>query len=224
MKQLPGSEKMEQAARAAAKKLRGLDAPAKKALRGVGCLALGFLLGRLKLPGGVSPLGSAFTAACGASPWGAAAAAGVMLGAVSGLGLTAGLRPAASVLLVYAALFLLRDWKLSRRSFFAPLAAALMTGLIGAVYLRWSAQGAAEWAAWLCEMVLAGFGCVLYRGGLKGEKGRGGRLGQAALAMSLCMAMGELRIAGVISLGRCAGAPPRPRKRRRHSPARSPGR
>ena len=206
MKQLPGSEKLEQAARTAAKKLRGLDAPAKKALRGAACLALGFLLGRLKLPGGISPLGSAFAAACGASPWGAAAAAGVMLGAVSGLGLTAGLRPAASVLLVYAALFLLRDWKLSRRSFFAPLAAALMTGLIGAVYLRWSVRGAPEWAAWLCEMALAGFGCVLYRSGLWREKGRGGLLGQAVLAMSLCMAMAEPRIAGVISLGRCAAA------------------
>ena len=206
MKQLPGSERLERAARTAAKKLRDLGAPAKKALRGLGCLALGFLLGRLKLPGGVSPLGSAFTAACGASTWGAAAAAGVMLGAVSGLGLTAGLRPAASVLLVYSALFLLRDWKLSRRSFFAPMAASLMTGLIGAVYLRWSARGAAEWAAWLCEAVLAGFGCVLYRAGLQREKGKGSLLGQAVLAASFCMAMAELRIAGVISPGRCAAA------------------
>ncbi len=206
MKQLPGTEKLEQAARFAAKKLRGLDAPAKKALRGAACLALGFLLGRLKLPGGISPLGSAFTAACGASPWGAAAAAGVMLGAVSGLGLTAGLRPAASVLLVYSALFLLRDWKMSRRAFFAPLAAALMTGLIGAVYLRWSAHGLTDWAAWLCEAVLAGFGCVLYRGGLQREKSRGGLLGQAVLAVSLCMAMAGLRVAGVISMGRCAAA------------------
>ena len=37
-------------------------------------LAFGFLLGRLRLPGGIYPLGSAFTAACGALPWGAAAA------------------------------------------------------------------------------------------------------------------------------------------------------
>ena len=41
-----------------------------------------------------------------------------------------------------------------------------MTGLIGAVYLRWSGRSAADWSAWLCEMVLAGFGCVLYRAGL----------------------------------------------------------
>ncbi len=206
MKHIPVTEHLGSAARRAAKKIGNLDEPGKKALRGVLCLALGFLLGRLELPGGISPLGGAFTAACGALPWGAAAAAGVMLGAVSGLGLTAGLRPAASVLLIYSALFLLRDWKLSRRSFFAPLAAALMTGLIGAVYLRWSVRGAPEWAAWLCEMALAGFGCVLYRSGLRREKGRGGLLGQAVLAMSLCMAMAEPRIAGVISLGRCAAA------------------
>ena len=44
MKQLPGSERLERAARTAAKKLRGLGEPANKALRGLGCLALGFLL------------------------------------------------------------------------------------------------------------------------------------------------------------------------------------
>lgn len=205
MKHIPVTEHLGSAARRAAKKIGNLDEPGKKALRGVLCLALGFLLGQLELPGGISPLGGAFTAACGALPWGAAAAAGVMLGAVSGLGLTAGLRPAASVLLIYSALFLLRDWKLSRRRFFAPLAAALMTGLIGAVYLRWSHQSAADWAAWLCEMVLAGFGCVLYRAGL-GRKEKGNALGRAVLAATLCMAMAPLKLAGVISLGRCVGA------------------
>ena len=206
MKQIPGSESLERAARSAAKKLRSLEGPAKRALKGVLCLAFGFLLGRLELPGGIAPLGGAFTAACGPFPWGAAAAAGVMLGAVSGLGLTAGLRSAASVLLIYSALFLLKEWKLSRRSFFAPLAAALMTGLIGGVYLRWSARGPGEWAAWLCEGVLAGFGCVLYRAGLRQEPGRGGTLGRAVLALSLCMALADFRVAGVISPGRCAAA------------------
>ena len=206
MKQILGSERLEKAVRSAEKTLRSLEAPAKRFLRGVLCLAFGFLLGRLRLPGGVSPLGAAFTAACGANPWGAAAAAGVMLGAVSGLGLIDGLRPAASVLLVYAALFLLREWRLCRRGFFAPLTAALMTGLLGAVYLRWSAHGAREAAAWVCETMLAGFGCVLFRAGLRREKGKGSEAGRAALAAAVCMALAETRLAGVISPGRCAAA------------------
>ena len=127
MKQILGSEELGKAVRRAEKKLRSLGTPARSFLQGVLCLLLGFLLGRLELPGGISPLGCGFTAACGATPLGTAAAVGVMLGAVSGLGLTDGLRPAASVLLIYSALFLLRDWRLSRRRFFPPLVSAIMT-------------------------------------------------------------------------------------------------
>ena len=206
MKTILGSERMETWGRRAVKKLRSLDKPAGDVLRSVLCLAFGFLLGRLRLPGGISPLGSAFTAACGALPWGAAAAAGAMLGAVSALGVGDGLRPAAAVLLTYSALFLLRDWKLSRRSFFAPLAAALMTGLIGGVYLRWSAHGGPEIAAWVCETALAGFICVLFRAGLGKERSREAALGRGALAAVLCMALAEPRLAGAISPGICAAA------------------
>ncbi len=206
MKRIPGSEKLEAAARSAAKKLRGMNAAARNVLRGVLCLTVGFLLGRLRLSGGISPLGGGFAAACGAGSLGAAAAAGAMLGAVSGLGLGAGLRPAAAVLLIYSALFLLRDWPLTRRGFFAPLTAAVMTALIGAVYLRWSAHGAPELAAWACEIVLALLSCILYRAGLRREKGKGSALGKAALVLSLCMALAGLRLGGVISLGRCAAA------------------
>ncbi len=206
MKQILGSEELGKAVRRAEKKLRSLGTPARSFLQGVLCLLLGFLLGRLELPGGISPLGCGFTAACGATPLGTAAAVGVMLGAVSGLGLTDGLRPAASVLLIYSAIFLLRDWRLSRRRFFPPLVSAIMTALIGGVYLRWSAHGPRELAAWVCEAVLAGFSCVLYRAGLRKEKGKGSALGRAVLAASLCMAMADLRIAGIISLGRCAAA------------------
>jgi hypothetical protein len=99
VKEILGSGKAESIGQRALKKLHSLDGRGKTALKGAACLVFGFLLGRLRLPGGISPLGSSFTAACGASPWGAAAAAGVMLGAVSGLGLTGGLRPAAAVLL-----------------------------------------------------------------------------------------------------------------------------
>ena len=186
--------------------LHRADARGKAALKGAACLAFGFLLGRLRMPGDIAPLGGAFTAACGACPCGAAAAAGVMMGAVSGLGLTDGLRPAAAVLLIYASLFLLRDWKLTSRRFFPPLTAAVMTALIGGVYLRWSDRSLAAAAAWLCEAVLAGFGCILYRAGLERASGKRGALGQAALAVSLCMALAEVRVAGVISLGCCAAA------------------
>ena len=187
-------------------RLRSLDEGKRSILKGIGVFLFGFLLGRTELPGRCAPLGPAFTAAWGAGGCGAAAAAGVMLGSVAGFGLTEGLKTAAAVLLVYAALFLLRDWSWTERAFFAPLTAAIMTGLIGAVYLRWGPHGPAELVLWGAEALLAGFTASLYRLGLRREPERAALLGTVLLGLSLVMALNNITVAGVISLGRCAAA------------------
>lgn len=186
--------------------LRRLDGRIARALRLGLAFLFGFFLGRVRLPGGTAPLGPAYAAAWGEGSEGAAAACGVMLGAVAAFGASEGLKTAAAALLVYSTLFLLRDWPFSRRPFFQPLTAGAMTALIGGVYLRFGSGGAAAVGLWLCEGLLAGLACVLYRSGLRREKGREAGAGKALLAMSLCMALGDVRIAGVISLGRIAGA------------------
>lgn len=190
--------------RRAREKLEGMNDSLRAVLEAVGRFLFGFLLGRVSLPGGIAPLGGAFVAACGDGGHGAAAAAGVMLGSAAGYGLAGGLRGAASALLIYSALFLLREWKLTARPFFAPLTAAFMTGLIGAVYLRYEGAGGPGLILWAAEWLLAGGLCLLFRAGMKREGGSA--LGAVLLAMALCMALGDLKIAGVISIGRTAAA------------------
>ena len=206
MKRILDRELLEKAGRRAGARLRSLGDRAGRPLRLGLAFVMGFLLGRVRLPGGCAPLGSAFIAACGSGGEGAAAALGVMLGAAAGFGAFGGLRTAAAALLVWAALFLLRDWAFARRPFFAPLSAGTMTGLIGAVYLRFGPADAASVVLWLAEALLAAFGCLFFRAGIRRENNRSGRAGAALLAVSLCMALGDLRIAGVISPGRCAAA------------------
>ena len=187
-------------------KLRDMDERKKSVLRAIGVFLFGFLLGRTELPGRFAPLGPAFAAAWGAGGCGAAAAAGVMLGAVAGFGLAEGMRVAATALLVYAALFLLKDWRFTEKAFFPPLAAAFMTGLIGAVYLRYGEHSPAAIALWLAEALLAGGVASLYRLGLGRERGRGRALGAVLLGLSLVMALENVAVAGTISLGRCLAA------------------
>lgn len=180
---------------------------ARSALGDFSALAMSFLLGRTGLPGGLMPLGAGFVAACGDRRRKALAAIGLMLGSVTGLGLLHGLRYAAAALLIYATGFLLRGFALSHRSCFAPLSAAVMTALVGAVYLRFGKETGVTVLSWLAEAVLAGGSCVLFRAGFRHDREDApSRIGMAALAMALCMALEPLKIAGVISLGRCTAA------------------
>lgn len=206
MKKGSGKTAAAEKLRQAGEKLRSGETRAGKAARAFGAAAFGFLLGRLELPGGISPLGPGFVAACGASLPGAAAAAGTMVGAAAGFGLSGGLRTAAVSLLVYAALYLLQAWSLSRRVFFAPAAAACMAALIGGVYLYYGPRSAAAAVAWAAETALAGGSCVLFQAGLRRERTKGGMVGQAVLAMALVMALGAWRIAGRIAPAGAAAA------------------
>ena len=175
-------------------------------LRGAACFLYGFLLGRLRLPADLTPLGPGFAAACGGGIPGAAAAAGVMAGAAAGFGPAGGLRTAAVALLVYACQFLLRDWRFAARRWFAPLTAAVMSLLIGAVYLHGARLNAPAAASLACETVLAAGCCLLFRAGLDRPGTKSGSLGLAALAAGACMGLMDLRIAGVISVGRSLAA------------------
>ncbi len=190
--------------RTAAKQELAPSGRARRALGDLGALTMAFLLGRTVRPGGCAPLGPGFLAACGEKRRGALAAVGLMLGSVSGLGLVYGLRYAAVGLLIYATLFLLKGFGFARRRWFGPLAASLMTALVGGVYLRFGEETGVTFLPWLCEAILAGGSCMLFRSGFRHvrEEERS-RIGMAFLAMASCMALGSIQIAGVISVGRC---------------------
>ncbi len=193
--------------RTAAKQELAPSGRARRALGDLGALTMAFLLGRTVLPGGCAPLGPGFLAACGEKRRGALAAVGLMLGSVSGLGLVYGLRYAAVGLLIYATLFLLKGFGFARRRWFGPLAASLMTALVGGVYLRFGAETGVTFLPWLSEAILAGGSCMLFRSGFRHDREEErSRIGMAFLAMASCMALGSIQIAGVISVGRCCAA------------------
>lgn len=167
----------------------------------------GWLLGRVTFFGACAPLGPGFTGACGGGIEGALAAAGAMLGAVSRLGLPAGLRYAAADLLIYAAALLLRGLALRRRGWFMPLMCLLMSACVGAVYLYYGPRDIHAWVRWGFDMLAAGGSCVLYGALLRpGERGEGAFPALAVLGMSLALSLWDIRPWGLISLGRLLAA------------------
>ena len=208
MKQTDSMRRLREKLRTAAKKGSAPHGRIRTAAEDLAALLLGFLFGKTELPGGCAPLGMGLLGACGDSERrGALVTVGVMVGSVGSFGLLRGLRYAAAALLIYATLFLLRGLKLARRSGFAPLSAALMTALVGSVYLRFGTETGTTFFSWLAEAVLAGGSCMLFRAGLRPDREDArSRAGMAALGMCVCMSLEGFRIAGVISVGCCLAA------------------
>lgn len=208
MKQTNSIRRLIEKLRTAAKKGFAPHGRIRTAAGDLAALLLGFLFGKTALPGACAPLGAGLIGACENSErHGALATVGVMVGSVGGFGLLYGLRYAASALLVYATLFLLRGLRISSHSWFAPLAASLMTALVGAVYLRFADETGVTFFSWLAEAVLAGGACMLFRAALRHDREDArSRVGMAALGMCVILSLGGFLIAETISVGRCLAA------------------
>ena len=166
----------------------------------------GWLLGRVTIFG-TAPLGPGFTGACGGGLEGACAAAGAMLGAVSRLGLSGGMRYAAVDLLVYAAAVLLRSLPVRNRAWFMPLMCLIMSAAVGGVYFYY---GPRDWTArflYGAEALLTAGSCVLYSVLLlPGRRGDRTLPALTVLGMSLALSLWDLQPWGLFSLGRLLAA------------------
>ncbi|MBM6869156.1 SpoIIE family protein phosphatase [Pseudoflavonifractor phocaeensis] len=96
---------------------------------------LGALLSGAEIFGGYAPFGLGLVAASGAGADGLFALLGACFGYFSFQGFLDGLRYSASAILIYSVAFAFYGGRLSRRGWFAPLAAALVDAVTGAVYL-----------------------------------------------------------------------------------------
>ena len=208
MKQMNSMRRLIEKLRTAAKKEFAPHGRIRTAAGDLAALLLGFLFGKTALPGGCAPLGAGLLGACGDSERrGALATVGVMVGSVGGFGLFHGLRYASAALLIYATLFLLRGLRIACHSWFAPLAAGLMTALVGAVYLRFGSETGVTFFSWLAEAVLAGGACMLFRAALRRDREDArSRVGMAALGMCVILSLGGFLIAETVSVGRCLAA------------------
>jgi stage II sporulation protein E len=107
--------------------------------RGLSCalwLLLGYLMAGLSIGERCAPFGLGLVGAAGPGAGGVAALVGLCAGAVTGSGLTTGLRYAATAVLVYAVSFAFYDSRWYRSPWFMPLAAGVIQ-LTVAIPLLW---------------------------------------------------------------------------------------
>ena len=180
-----------------------------RAARGALLAVLAFVLSLVRCPGDCSPFALALTAACGAGLNGLAALLGAAAGYVFVGGLGWGVRYLAGCVLCFTTAYVFREFPFGRKSFFMPLAAALITALtafLGSFSL--SGLSSPDAATLLLESVLAFssvwfFRTALHRQTELSENADIRRsISQTVLGACVLMAFVPLKLFGVLSVGR----------------------
>jgi len=173
---------------------------------------LSLTLTQAALYGGQAPLALALTAAGGVNGGGAA----ILIGAVAGyslLTMTAmGFRYAASCLLVFAAGYIFRDFRLTSKPFFMPAAAAGITCIVGIGFIDGSSvfTGILTLAA---ESAAAGLAALFFAMLLRpsreiraAARRKGRTAGAAVMFIGILIALCRVEAAGFFNFGRALGA------------------
>ena len=176
--------------------------------------AIRFLLGAALAGGevlrGASPFGVAMVGASGGGPGATASLLGAVTGYLLSRGLEDGLRYGAACILVFSVAFAFYDVPLCRKSWFMPLAAAILNGGAGLVTLsarRWTAAVAATFAG---EMALTAGGVYIFRVAFStwenqtddGETTVPQRISLLLLGAAVLISLSGLTLMGRVSVGR----------------------
>lgn len=176
--------------------------------------AIRFLLGAALAGGqvlrGASPFGVALVGASGGGPGAMASLLGSVTGYLLCRGLEDGLRYGAACILVFSVAFAFYDVPLCRKSWFMPLAAALLNGGAGLVTLtaqRWTAATAASFVG---EMTLTGGGTYIFRVAFStwenqtddGDTTFPQRISLLLLGAAVLISLADLTLMGWVSVGR----------------------
>lgn len=194
----------------------GLRLAPSALLRGAEALShllLAAVLAGASLWNGRAPFAVALVGAAGPGLMGGSALTGACFGYLALLPLSRGLRYAAAAVLTFAVAFAFWDWKLMRRPWAMPLAAALMNGCTGFVYLSQEGWRPEAVALFLAEVLLTALAARCYAAVLAPLRtGRRGdpqallyRAGVCFLLCTLLMALGPVSLPGGLSLGRLLG-------------------
>lgn len=188
------------------------------ALVRAGEYAIRFLLGAVlagaQIFGGYAPFGVALVGSAGSGVGGFAALLGASFGYLAFYGLTGGLRYVAAAILTFSVAFAFYDIRLYRQAWFMPLAAALMSGVTGAVYLSERGWAPAEAVFFCTELALTG-GCVyFYRAAFSPWTEREETPGLTVkqwvslliLGTTALIALAKIELYGGVSLGRLGAA------------------
>lgn len=175
---------------------------------------VGAVLAGAEMFGGFAMCGVAMTAASGAGVEGFAALLGAGFGYLAFRGLVDGLRYVAAAVLVFALAFALADGELCRRTWFMPLSAAVINGLVGFIYLSESGWPTAQVIFFFSEVILTGALVYFYRvafsvwedpreaGGLTVRQ----TVGCLVLGCTILMTLAQIQVLEELSLGRIFAA------------------
>lgn len=124
---------------------------------------LGAMLAGAEIFGGYAPFGLGMVAASGSGLDGFSALLGACFGYLSFQGFAEGLRYAAAAILVFSVAFAFYDIRPYRKVWFMPIAAGLMNGITGFVYLSDSGWTPERLIFFFTEVLLAGGSAYFYR-------------------------------------------------------------
>ena len=181
----------------------------RRVLRCLISAALSFALSLVRIEGGLSPFGVAFTAAAGTGWGGAAALTGAAGGYLVGGGLGGGIRYLAASVLCYTAAYIFQEFSFARGCFFMPFAAAVLTALTAFIgSFSFAGAGSTELASLALETTLCFGGAYFFRCALQKESdfSQSGEIRRSVsvtvLGACLLMSLVPLRLFGVLSVGR----------------------
>ena len=182
----------------------------RRALECAARFAVGWLLAGAVIFDTYAPFGAGFVAASGSGIAGFSALCGVIVGAVMQGGAQWAVKYAATALLVFAAAVILKEMKLFPRAWFMPVVSAVMAACTGMVYVAGGGWVARDMFFFAAETLLTAAGayfyCVALTGADSPEKRKRRAISLCAAACTLLIALSDVRIAGMISLGRMAAA------------------
>lgn len=180
---------------------------------GIECLirmAVGFVLAGAGVFGGYAPFGLGFIAASGATLEGFFSLLGAGIGYLVFWGFGGGLKYVAIGLLIFSSSFVFRDSQMSLRSWFMPLVAAVMTAVVGFVFLLDARYTSSQLVFYCTEIILVAGTSYFYGVALgtyeveKSEPGVKKTVGYLTLAMGILICLARVELVAEISLGRLA--------------------
>lgn len=172
--------------------------------RGSCYFLLGGVLSGGVIMGGSAPFGVALVGGAGSGMNAAAALLGACVGYVALLGLVEGLRYVSAAILTFSVAFAFCDTKLYRGVWTMPVAAAVMNGCAGFIYLSQQGWRTRDVICFALEVVLTALFAYGFRAALsepeQPELGRR-RIGSALLLTAVLISLSQLTLFLDISLG-----------------------
>jgi len=169
-------------------------------------LAGGWLISGAVIFGSYAPFTAGFVAVSGGGVGGLAALIGVMLGAMMNFGADMAIKYSAAALLVFTANMALKGIKITERKWFMPLMTAVMMSCTGLIYVANGGWQFRDIVFCIMETVLAGSSAYFYAVALSEaanpEQERQKMISIGAAVCTLLIALSEIKIFDIISLGR----------------------